>query len=52
MMRPPGQALADVVVALALELERDALGEPGAETLAGGADKLHVDRVVGQAAWP
>src|SRR5262245_27655948 len=44
-----GETLADIVVALALELERDAFGKPGAEALAGSADKLHMDRVVGQA---
>ena len=31
------QALADIVVGLAFELERDAVREPGAEALAGGA---------------
>ena len=43
-----GEALADVVVRVAFELERDALGEEGAEALAGGAGELEVDRVVRQ----
>ena len=34
---PAGKALADVVVAFAFELEGHALGEEGAEALAGGA---------------
>ena len=32
-----GQALADIVVAFAFELEGNALGEPGAEALTGRA---------------
>ena len=44
------EALADIVVAFAFEFERDALGEPGAETLPGGAGQLDVDGVVRQAA--
>ena len=42
------EALADVVVGVAFELQRDALGEEGAEALAGRAGELEVDRVVGQ----
>ena len=43
------QALADIVVALALEFEGDAAREPGAEALPGGAGQLDVDGVVRQA---
>ena len=45
-MRPPRQALADIVVAVADQLERDAARQEGAEGLAGGAGQLHRDRVV------
>ena len=45
---PAREALADVVVGLAFELERHALGEPGAEALPGRALEPHVDGVVGQ----
>ena len=45
-----GEPLADVVVAVALELERDAAGEKRAEALAGRARELDVDRVRRQAA--
>ena len=44
-----GEALADVVVRLALELERDPRREPGAEALAGRAAQADVDRVARQA---
>ena len=44
-----GQALADVVVRVALEPQRDAAREERAEGLAGRADEGEVDRVVGQA---
>ena len=44
-----GQPLADVVVAVALQLDRDAGREEGAEALAGAAGERDVDRVVGQA---
>jgi hypothetical protein len=44
-----GQALADIVVGFAFELEGDAAREPGAEALAGGALEADVDGVVGQA---
>jgi hypothetical protein len=40
------QALADIVVAFAFELEGDALGEPRAERLAGGALQADMDGVV------
>src|SRR5262249_54863351 len=43
-----GEAFADVVVGVAFELERDALGEKRAETLPGRAEELEVDRVVRQ----
>ena len=43
------QALADIVVGLAVEIERHAVGEPGAEALAGRAVEPDLDRVVGQA---
>ena len=42
------QALADIVVGIALELEGHAVGKPGTEALAGGAGELHVDGAVGQ----
>src|SRR5690606_3418637 len=42
---PAGEALADVVVRVSLELERHALGEPSAEALAGRPIELEVDRV-------
>ncbi len=44
------QALSDIVVGLALEIERDASGHPRAKGLAGGALELHRDRVVGEPA--
>ena len=44
-----GQALADIVVALAFEVQGHAMGEPGAEALAGGALEFHPDGVLGQA---
>src|SRR5262249_42160341 len=40
------EALADVVVGLAFQLEGNAARKPRAETLAGGADELHVNRIV------
>ncbi len=43
------QALADVVVAFAGEVQGDAAGEEGAEALAGGAGQRDHDAVVGQA---
>ena len=43
-----GEAFADVVVGLAFERERDALGEKRAEALSGRAGELNADRVVGQ----
>ena len=46
------QALADIVVGLALELEGHALGEEGAEALARRALELDVDRLVAQAGMP
>src|SRR6185436_2418082 len=49
---PAREALADIVVGLALELERDAARKPGCKALARGALELHVDRVVGQAGMP
>src|SRR5215213_10077887 len=45
---PAGKTLADVVVGLALEIESDAGGEPGAEGLAGGAAQLDGDAAVGK----
>ena len=44
-----GQPLADVVVGVAFELERDPTGQPGAEALPGVALHGNVDGVVGQA---
>ncbi len=44
-----GEALADVVVGVALQAEGDALRHEGAEGLAGAADEGQVDGVVGQA---
>ena len=46
---PARQALADVVVGFAFQFERHPLGEEGAETLAGRALELDVDRFVAQA---
>ena len=46
---PARQALADIVVGIAFELEGDAAREPGAEALPGGAGEAHVDGVVRQA---
>ncbi len=43
-----GQALADIVVAFALEFEGDAARQPGAEGLAGGALEADLDGVVRQ----
>ena len=43
-----GQALADVVVGVALEPQRDAARQERAERLAGRPDEGQVDRVVGQ----
>src|SRR5262249_42568590 len=45
---PAREALADIVVALALELEGDAAREPGAEALTGGTGELDVDRIIGK----
>ena len=42
------QALADIIIGLAFELERHAMGDPGAEALARRALQLDVDRVVGK----
>ena len=44
-----GQALADIVVAFAFEVQGHAMGKPGAEALAGGAVEAHPDGVLGQA---
>jgi hypothetical protein len=46
---PARQALAGVVVGVADQVQRDALGQEGAEALAAGAFHLHEDGVVGQA---
>src|ERR1700731_257035 len=43
-----GQALADIVVAFAFEVEGDAAAQPGAECLAGGALEADMDGVVRQ----
>jgi hypothetical protein len=43
------QALADIVVAVADQVEGDAIGEKRAEGLAGRAAQRHADRLVGQA---
>src|SRR5690606_32081366 len=47
---PAGKPFADVIVTVALELERDALREERAEALPSRAAQLHVDRVVRQGA--
>ncbi len=44
-----GQALADVIVAFAFEIEGDAAREPRAEGLARGALEGHLNRVMRQA---
>ena len=44
-----GEALADIVVAFAFELEGDARGEPCAEGLTRGALQAHANGVVRQA---
>ena len=44
-----GESLAHVVVGVAFEFERDALGQKCAEALPGRAGELEADRVVGQA---
>ena len=46
---PARQALADVVVSLAGQFQRDALGQEGAKALAGGTLKLDLDGVIRQA---
>src|SRR5690606_15583265 len=43
-----GQALADIVVAVALQFEGDTARKKRTERLAGGAGELHLDRVVQQ----
>ena len=43
---PAREPLADIVVGLAFEFERDAVRKPGAETLSGGARELDMDRLV------
>jgi hypothetical protein len=48
MMRPPRQALADVVVTFAGQFQRHALGQEGTEGLAGRAGQLDVDGVIRQ----
>ena len=45
---PAGEALAQVVVGVALEAQRDAARDERAEALAGRAREAQVDRVVGQ----
>src|SRR5439155_9108755 len=45
---PAAEALADVVVRVTAQLERDARREECAEALARGAGEAHADRVVGQ----
>ena len=42
------QALADIIIGLALKLERHAMGDPGPKALARRALQLHVDRIVGK----
>src|ERR1700719_5099059 len=44
-----GQALADIIVAFAFEIEGDASRKPGAERLARGALEAHTDGVMRQA---
>ncbi len=45
---PARQSLADIVVGVAGELERNAARQEGAEALPGGAAEAHGDRVLGQ----
>src|SRR5205085_3112526 len=45
---PAGQPLADVVVGVALEAQRDARREEGPEGLPGGAEERQVDGAVGK----
>ena len=45
---PAREALADIVVGVALELERHPAREPGAEALARRAGEVHLDGVVAQ----
>ncbi len=47
-----GEALAEIVVGVAFELERDAVGNEGAEALAGRAAELEVDGAVRQSGRP
>ena len=44
-----GKALADVVVAVTFQRERNALGQKRAEALSGATGELNANRVVGQA---
>ena len=45
----PAQAFAGVIIGVANQVQRDALGQEGAERLAPGAFKLDADSVIGQA---
>jgi hypothetical protein len=49
---PARQALADVVVAFAGQIERDAARQEGAEALAGGAGQRTWMVPSGRPAWP
>ena len=46
---PAREALADIVVGVAVELEGDAARQPGAKRLTGAAGEAHVNGAVGQA---
>ncbi len=46
---PAGEALAGVIVGVAFQRQRDALGEEGAEALPGRAGEVEADGVLGQA---
>jgi hypothetical protein len=51
-MRPPGEALAHVVVRRSLEVEREPTRKPGAEGLPGHALEVYPDGAVRQALFP
>ena len=48
MMRPAGEALAQVVVGVPFQGQRDSLGKEGAKTLPRRAPEVQADGVIGQ----
>ena len=46
-----GHALADIVVGIAVQLQLQALGVPGAEALAGDAGEVQLDQAVSGNPW-